>query len=133
MIYADTDFFIALMKDSDWLQASARRLLKKYRGRLWISPAVLTELLLLAGRYGLDPEMLILDTLELAQLEGADPNVYLLAANYVRDDQVGVFDALHAAFCAAADATIISSDKIFDLLRLERIPLEPERSRADSS
>ncbi len=59
VIYADTDFFVALRKESDPPQASAERFLKKQRGRVWVSPAVLTDLLLRSVRLKLDPEFLI--------------------------------------------------------------------------
>jgi hypothetical protein len=39
LIYADTDFFLALLKESDWLKGSAERLLQQYSRRICISPA----------------------------------------------------------------------------------------------
>ncbi len=32
MIYADTDFFIALLKPTDWLKDKAKKALEKYKG-----------------------------------------------------------------------------------------------------
>ncbi|WP_456398062.1 PIN domain-containing protein [Palaeococcus sp. (in: euryarchaeotes)] len=55
MIYADTDFFLALLKPDDWLKENARKILEKYRGDITTSDATFIELLLLAERYGLDP------------------------------------------------------------------------------
>ena len=123
MIYADTDFFLAIMKESDWLKAPANCILKKYQNRMAISPIALTELLLLAARYELDPKQLLVDVLEIAELHGATPEVYLLAAHFMAEEGVGVFDALHAAVCSFDRAQIISSDKIFDRLGIERIGL----------
>ena len=34
MIYADTDFFLALLKPDDWLKEAAMRLCKQHRGEL---------------------------------------------------------------------------------------------------
>ena len=48
MVYADTDFFLALMKESDWLQEAAKRILEEYSDEIWTSPVTLIELLLLA-------------------------------------------------------------------------------------
>ncbi len=122
MIYADTDFFLALLKPTDWLKQRATRLLEKYRGQIRTSAATMIELLLLAAQYELDPERLLVDSLDIAQLEGSEPNAFLLAAHIMKKEGVGVFDSLHAAHCG--DAEMISSDKVFDRLGLKRIPLE---------
>ena len=126
MVYADTDFFLALMKKSDWLQEAAKRILEEYRDEIWTSPVTLLELLLLAEEYELDPERLLIDVLEIAKLEGGETGPFISAARYLKEHKTGVFDALHAAFCAAGgiDCKIISSDKVFEKLGLERIPLE---------
>ena len=121
MIYADTDFFLALMKRSDWLKKSAERLLEKYRGQVSTSPITLIELLLVAAEYELDSERLLVDVLEIAKLEEGEARHYLIAAGFIKEHKVGVFDALHAAFCE--DSKIISSDKVFDRLGLDRVRL----------
>jgi len=59
LIYADTDFFLALMRESDWLNEPAESLLRQYAGRIRISRAVLIEFLLLARREDADPERLL--------------------------------------------------------------------------
>jgi predicted nucleic acid-binding protein len=66
VIYADTDFFVALVKKSDWLKASAERLLRKHTGQIWTSPPTLIELLLLSAELDLDPETVIADVLKIA-------------------------------------------------------------------
>ena len=123
MIYADTDFFLALMKPTDWLQRSARKLLAQYKGTIWTSPTTLTELLLLATEFGLDPVRLIIDVLEISTLQGGEPGVFLTAASYIKNNKVRVFDALHAGYCGQ-ESKIISSDRAFDKLGLVRVPLE---------
>ena len=55
MIYADTDFFLALLKPRDWLKNRAREILEEYRGRITTSEVTFIELMLLAKRYNLDP------------------------------------------------------------------------------
>ena len=122
MIYADTDFFLRLMKDSDWLKGRAKRLLNRYKGQIWTSPATLIELLLVAAEYKLDPERLLVDVLALSELSGDTANVFLTAAGYMKEKNVRVFDSLHASFCGTS--RIISSDKIFDKLGMDRIKLE---------
>ena len=128
MIYADTDFFLALLKEDDWLGKEAKRLLKQHGGEIWTSPAALAELLILADRFSFDPEQLIIDVLNIADLRHGEPRVFHTAASYMKYDRVGPFDPLHAAFCG--NSKIISSDKAFDRLGLERIPLEGGRQAA---
>ncbi len=123
MIYADTDFFLALMKPSDWLKRSAGRILKEHVGEFWTSSAVLLELLLLGKRLELDPEWLLINLFEIATVGDGTDEIFLRAARYMRDEAVGVFDAVHAAYCGEGKM-IVSSDKVFDRLGLKRIPLE---------
>ena len=77
MIYADTDFFLALLKESGWLKEPAERLLRRYAGQICVSPAVLIEVLLLAHRDKVDPERMVEDVLSLAMLKGGNPACFL--------------------------------------------------------
>jgi predicted nucleic acid-binding protein len=124
--YADTDFFLAILKETDWLKSRARRMLLKHKKDLWTSPVTAIELLLLADRTGLDAERLILDMTQIAELRGIDARILLAAAHYMKEHSAHTFDALHAAFCDSD--SIISSDKIFDRIGLRRIPLEDQRA-----
>ena len=121
MPYADTDFFIALLKESDWLSKKAERILAENKGSLWTSNWTLVETLLLCQEFGLDPEIVTLSIAELARVEG-DMNQILMAAHMMKKFKMKTFDALHAASCGSD--TIISSDSIFEKAGLKRIPLE---------
>ena len=121
MVYADSDFFLALLKGSDWLKKKAERLLSQYKGEIWTSGATVTELLLVAEEFNLDPEKLVVDVAEIAEVQGG-AEVFLIGANYMKEEGATVFDSLHAAFCGKDK--IISSDKVFDKLGLERVRLE---------
>lgn len=105
MVYADTDFFVALFKPRDWLKPKAERYLASHRGILQVTPFVLTELLLLADELKFDPQRLIVDALNIAE------------------QAVTPLDALHAAVCALQDESIISSDAVYDRLGIRRIQL----------
>lgn len=122
MIYADTDFFLALLKETDGLKQSALQLRERYKGLLWTSPATLIELLLFAAESSMDPQKLLVDVLALADLRGGDAEVFLTAAGYMAVDHIGVFESLHAAFCKP-EYPMISSDEVFDRLGMQRIPL----------
>lgn len=124
MTYADTDFFLALMKESDWLHDRARLLLKRHRQDLWTSHATLIELMLVAHEFNLDLQRLLIDVLEIAEVRGSDPAHYLKAARYMKEHGARTFDAIHAAICGKGDM-IISSEGVFDKIGLQRIDLRP--------
>lgn len=111
MIYADIDFIIALVKKSDWLKTGAKKIYEEYKGRLFISPVCLIELMLVAEKINQEPMDLLLFALRIAELVGDEPDDYLRACEYQKKYNLGVFDSLHIAKCRNS---IISSDKKFD-------------------
>ncbi len=118
MIYADTDFFLALLKPKDWLKDKAKAILNKYKGQITTSEITFIELMLLAKRYNLDPVKITISVMAICNI---DDEKLLKAAIYIRDYNVGVFDAFHAVHC---NGTIISSNSVFDKLGIKRIKLE---------
>ena len=123
MIYADTDFFIALAKENDWLKDRALTILKQYRGKIITSTVTIIELLLISKRFSIDQEELISAVYQIVTaVEGINEATALAAAHLIKEDGFHVFDALHAAYCGTN--SIISSDHIFESVGLERIRLE---------
>lgn len=122
MIYADTDFFLALLKSEDWLKDKAVQIYKNYKGQLWTSGWTVVELLLIIERFEIDPERLIADIFSLVSIKDADKEKLSYAAHLMKKYNMSTFDALHAASCGSDK--IISSDSIFDKIGLERINLE---------
>lgn len=120
-MYADTDFWLALLKDDDWLSDRATALLEEHRGDLTVSLATCIELFLIEERFAFDRDKAITAILELADYPG-DEDVIFQASAY-RDDGLNTFDAFHAAL--AGDA-LISSDRAFDEIGIERVPLDPD-------
>lgn len=118
MIYADTDFFLALLKPKDWLKERAKKIKEEYEGKITTSVVTFIELMLLCKRYNLDPIRVTADVMAICNL---DDERLLKAAIYIKDYGVNVFDAFHAAYCSG---TIISSDSVFDKLGIKRIRLE---------
>lgn len=51
-MYADTDLWIALIKDDDWLSERAEELVDEYEGELQVSLATFIELLLIEDKFG---------------------------------------------------------------------------------
>ncbi|MBI4016390.1 MAG: PIN domain-containing protein [Candidatus Aenigmarchaeota archaeon] len=123
MIYADTDFFLALLKDKDWLQEKAIKIYQEHKSHITTSVTTIIELLLLAKRVSINPERLLISVFEIVpSITGIENNTALAAAHYVKENGVNVFDALHAAYCAEGE--IISSDHIYDRIGIKRIVLE---------
>lgn len=119
-MYADTDFWLAIIKDNDWLEERAIELLDAHRGELELSLATYIELFLVEERYAFDRDRAITAILELADYPGDEDVIYQASA--YRDSGLNTFDAFHAALSGGA---LISSDQAFDELSIERLPLEP--------
>ena len=120
MTYADTDFFLALLKPTDWLRENARRILDEEQGKIYTSETTYIELMLLAKRYGLDPVRIAIDVMAICNEKNGE---YQAAAELITHD-IGVFDSFHAVH---SNGKIISSDKIYRKLGLEQIDLSDEK------
>ena len=121
MPYADTDFFIALLKGEDWLKLKAKKILENYKSRIWTSSWTIVEILMLTKEFKLDPENIVTSINNMVQVEG-DIEALLAAAHLMKEKNMTTFDALHAVSCK--NDAIISSDNIFDRIDMKRIKLE---------
>ncbi|BCU66589.1 hypothetical protein HS7_00260 [Sulfolobales archaeon HS-7] len=117
MVYADTDFFLALLKDKDWLKRKASSLLREYEYNITTSLATYLELMLLSKKFGLDPVKVSASVMEITK--SFDERI--LKASILISQGMGVFDAFHAAF---SEGKIISSDHIYEEFGYTRIKLE---------
>ncbi|HKJ96261.1 MAG TPA: PIN domain-containing protein [Thermoplasmataceae archaeon] len=121
MTYADTDFFLALLKPSDWLKENARKIMEEEDGDISTSEVTYIELMLLAKRYDLDPVRLAIDVMAICNEENG---MYQAAAELI-EQGVGVFDSFHAIH---ANEKIISSDKVYRKIGLKQINLSEKGS-----
>ena len=117
MVYADTDFFLALLKERDWLKEKALKLLEEYKGQITTSIATYIELMLLSKKYGLDPVRTSVSVMEITR----EFDIRVLRAAVLVAQGMGVFDAFHAAF---SGGEIISSDHVFEEFGYRRVKLE---------
>lgn len=125
-MYADLDFWLALLKDDDWLGARAEQLLAAHEGDLEVSGAIFIELFLVEERFAFDRDRAVTAILELATYAG-DPDIVYQASAYI-DDGLTTFDAFHAA---RSGGGIISSDGAYDDLDgIDRVRLEPDTDEA---
>ena len=123
-MYADLDFWLALLKNDDWLNDRAERLLEKYEGELEVSLATFIELFLVEERFAFDRERAVTAILELVTYSG-DPDVVYQASEHI-DEGLNTFDAFHVAL---SGGDIASSDGAYDDLGgVERVRLEPDES-----
>ncbi|WP_128904952.1 type II toxin-antitoxin system VapC family toxin [Halorubrum amylolyticum] len=121
MIYADTDFFIALVKDDDWLQERTAAVAGEYEGEIYTSRMTLLELLVISDRFEFDRMESLSYALEIASVP-EDETVLFQAADYMDRYGLTAFDAYHLAY-ADADP-IVSSDNAFDEITDDRIRIE---------
>ncbi|BFI75691.1 pilus assembly protein [Sulfurisphaera ohwakuensis] len=117
MVYADTDFFLALLKDKDWLKEKALAVLREYKDNITTSLATYLELMLLSRKFGLDPVKITASVMEITR--SFDERI--LRASILISQGMGVFDAFHAAF---SETEIVSSDHIYEEFGYRRIKLE---------
>jgi len=120
MIYADTDFFLAILKESDWLQSDAQKMYANYKGQLYTSYVTLIELALICKKKQLDPAILIPAVFDLVLVEGISLEQSMYAVYCMQGEKMGVFDSFHAAL---SGEEIISSDKAFDKIGKKRFVL----------
>ena len=119
---ADTDFILALIKDSDWLKQKALNILKENKGKIRTSLSVMMELALICKRLNIDVLETFANVFELIEVNEETYEVCMKAALYMKKYGLNVFDSFHAACCA--DSEIISSDTAYEKVGLKRIKLE---------
>ncbi|KZN23725.1 twitching motility protein PilT [Haladaptatus sp. R4] len=122
-VYVETDFLLALAKDSDWLQGSAENALTEYE--VETSAFSYLELVLARERYEFDYVPLIANLLELVPVrDEEEKQVVLKAVNYY-DEGMTPFDAFHAATTETRGMDVLSSEKDYEDIEVSRIGLEP--------
>ena len=122
-VYVETDFLLALIKDSDWLQGSAEEALDEYEVETSLFSYL--ELLLARERYEFDYVPLVANLLELVPVQDEEEKqVVLKAVNYY-DEGMTSFDAFHAATTETRGINVLSSEKDYEDIEVARVPLEP--------
>lgn len=122
MIYADTDFFLAIIKKEDWLKSGAKKVFEENRGKIVTSVLTIVEIALVAQRENLDVENAISGVFGLSQVEGISIEEGMQAAHYIKNEKLGVFDAFHAVL--SKNRLIASSKHIYGKIGKQTIKLE---------
>jgi predicted nucleic acid-binding protein len=130
-VYVETDFLTALVKEEDWLREPALRTLEE-RDDIHTSILAYAEVLVLfynreAAEYEIDVPRAIANLLELVAIAPEEhEDAVLAAAAFLEEYHLTPFDALHAGVVATGEGTVLSSEKDYDTVGLERTPLEPD-------
>lgn len=117
-MFADSDFILAIIKESDWLKDKAQRILKKYGGNITASISVMIEIALLCKKMNKDVMENFINIFEFIDVDKETYDISLKAAVYIEEDGFNVFDAFHAAYCSGD--TIISSDDVYDRIGMKK-------------
>ena len=120
--YADTDFFLALMKRSDWLKDKAKQVYKENKNNIFISPFTITEVMIICKRENIPISETLLHMSRIAKLENLPWKIFFRASDFVEKGAT-IFDSLLMAFCSENDE-IISSDNIYEKFGFEVIDLK---------
>ncbi len=120
--YADTDFFLALMKDSDWLKNNARKVYEKHKGDIVVTPFTIAEIMIVCQRENIPLKKTLFQISRISKLDLVSWDIFFRACDYVENGAT-IFDSLLMAFCGE-DNTIISSDKIYKKFGFDVIDLK---------
>jgi predicted nucleic acid-binding protein len=122
-VYVETNFLLALAKDTDWLQESAEAALGEHE--VETSAFSYLELVLARECYEFDYVPLVANLLELVPVrDEEEKQVVLKAINYYQEGMTP-FDAFHAATAETRGMGVLFSEKDYDGIEVERVPLEP--------
>jgi predicted nucleic acid-binding protein len=122
-VYVETDFLLALAKDTDWLQGSAEAALDEYE--VETSAFSYLELVLARERYEFDYLPLVANLLELVPVRDEEETQVVLKAVDYYEEGMTPFDAFHAATAETRGTDVLSSENDYDGIEVERVPLEP--------
>jgi len=119
--FADTDFFLALMKDSDWLKDKAIKIYEENKDNIWITPTTVVEIMIICKRENIPLKETLIQISRISKLILTPWNYYIKAGNYIEEGAT-IFDALLISF--VEDNLIISSDNVYEKFGFEVIDLK---------
>ena len=123
-VYVESDFLIALVKDSDRLRAEAESALAEHD--VETSAFAYLEIRLARERHEFDYVPLIANLLDLVPVRDDGERQFVLKAVNYYADGMSPFDAVHAATAETRERAVLSSEQDYDEIGVERVPLEPQ-------
>lgn len=121
--FVETDFLIALVKDDDWLQERAEEVLDEQE--IVTSPFSYLELLIVLERHEFDYIRLFANLLDIVPVDDVEEQQIVLKAVTYFEGGMTPFDSFHAATAETRGLPILSSDKAYEGVDPDRLPLEP--------
>jgi len=121
--YVETDFLLALAKDSDWLKDRAEEVVEDHD--VVTSAYSYLEVLLISERHEFDYIKLFSNMLEIVPVETDEERQIVLKAVKYFEEGMTAFDSFHAATAETRGRPVLSTDRAYEDVDPERIPLEP--------
>lgn len=125
-MYVETDFLLALVKTDDWLREAAERSLEHHQ----IHTSLLAYAELLTYAYepdegiAFDVPRVVANLLERVPIRPeSHEDVALGAATFLDENDMTPFDAFHAGIAATSGDRIHASDRAYEHLDVEWVPL----------
>lgn len=125
-MYLDTDALLALAKPEDWLKKAAERQIRGRRPLVTSSLGVVEAQLVLERDEGREAALAALALIRRRRIRllPVTSEILLEAERLrLRVPVLHLFDGIHLATAKLAGETILSSDRLFPLLRI--VPVEP--------
>lgn len=123
-VFVETDFLLAIAKDDDWLQNRAEEVLDEQD--VVTSQFAYLELLIVLERHQFDFVRLFANLLDIVPVGNEEEQQIVLKAIAYFEDGMTPFDSFHAATAETRGLPILSSDKAYGSVDIERLPLEPD-------
>jgi predicted nucleic acid-binding protein len=126
-VFVETDFLLAISKDDDWLQERAEEALTDRD--VVTSPFAYLELLIVLERHQFDYVRLFANLLDIVPVSNEKEQQVVLKAVAYFEDGMTPFDSFHAATAETRGFSILSSDKAYEDIDADRVPLEPDTNK----
>src|SRR3989338_7419732 len=91
--YADTDFFLAIMKNSDWLKDKAKQIYEENKENLFVSPFTVAEIMIICKRENIPIKETILQISRMAKLENISWDIFFKSSDSIENGAT-IFDSL---------------------------------------
>ena len=119
--YADSDFFLALMKDSDWLKDKAKATYEKHKGDIYVTPFTVLELMIVCIREGIPVREMLQQISRISMIAFIKWDLFFRACDYIEKGATA-FDSILMAF--VQENEIISSDNVYEKFGFKVIDLK---------
>ncbi|MEK6908438.1 MAG: PIN domain-containing protein [Nanoarchaeota archaeon] len=120
--YADTDFFLALMKDFDWLKANAKKIYEFNKDNIFVTSFTIVEIMIVCKRENISIKDTLIQISRISKLESLSWDIFFKACSFIEKGAT-IFDSLLMASCNSEDQ-IIGSDNIYQKFGFNVIDLK---------